>query len=238
MRFIANEPALFHHGALIIGDTHFGIEYRLKEKGIHYQDMSEHILEKILSLIIQTKAKRLIILGDVKEPIAHVDAITERVFKKLQEKIPVTVVRGNHDGGIETICSDVKPSEGFVHHGLALIHGNAWPSERLMHARYLISAHQHPQIELHDASGKFHTESAWFISPPQHKQLKKFYKTYNHELRLILLPAFNPLAGKSFKSNSKTHLGPLFHNNLFKLDHAIVYKLDGTVLGKLKQLQK
>ena len=238
MRFIANQAALFHRGALIIGDTHFGMEYHLKEKGIHYQDVSESILEKILLLISETKAKRLIILGDVKEPIMHVDAITKRILEKLQEQTRVTIVRGNHDGGIETICNDVKSSGGFLYHNLALIHGNAWPSEELMQAPYLISAHQHPQIELQDRLGKFHTESAWFIAPPNQLQLKKFYKKYNTKIQLILLPAFNPLVGKSFKLNADEHLGPLLHNKLFKLDLAIVYKLDGTVLGKLKQLRK
>jgi len=237
MRFIFGEPAIFHKDALIIGDTHFGIEFRLKEKGIHYEGASEQILEKIISLVKKTKAKKLIMIGDVKECITHVDKITENVFKKLQTKVPITIVRGNHDGGIEKICDDVKPSEGFFYEGLGLMHGNAWPSEELVFADYLVSAHQHPQIELKDKLGKIHVEPAWFVLPPNKTKIKNFYKKFNKKIQLILLPAFNTLVGKSLKLNAEKHIGPLLYNRLFKLNDALVYRLNGICLGKLKNIE-
>ncbi len=237
MRFIFGEPAIFHKDALIIGDTHFGIEFRLKEKGIHYEGVSEQILAKIISLVKKTKAKKLIMLGDVKEGITQVDKITENIFKKLQSVVPVTVVRGNHDGGIEKICDDVKPSEGFVYEGLGLLHGNAWPGEELFFADYLISAHQHPQVEFKGRLNKIHAEPAWFVLPPNKSKLKKFYK-FNEKIQLVFLPAFNPLVGKSMKLNATEHMGPLLSNKLFKLNEALVYQLNGMCLGKLKNIEE
>ena len=237
MRFIYNQPVLYHLGAIIIGDTHFGIEDRLKGSGLHYSHISDRISDKIILLAKKTRAKKLIILGDVKENILHVDAITENIFIKLQKLISVTVVRGNHDGSIESVCNDVKPSKGFLYGNLGLIHGNAWPSEALMSAKYLISAHQHPQIEFKDKSGKIHKEPVRLVLPPNKIKIKKFYKIFNKDIQLILLPAFNPLVGKTIKSNAAAHLGPLLYNKLFKLNEALAYRLNGISLGKLKNFE-
>ena len=184
----------------------------------------------------KTKAKRLILLGDVKESISSVDNITKKILENLQKKIDVIIVRGNHDGRIETICENVKPSVGIIYEGLALIHGNAWPAAELMKCRYLVSAHQHPQIELKDRSGKFYTKSAWLILPAAKSKIKKFYK-FNKKIQLILIPAFNPLVGKTLKLNAEEHLGPLLSNKLFKLNQALVYQLNGITLGKLKNFK-
>ena len=87
MRFLYNSPAIFHKGALIIGDTHFGIEERLRKQGIHYANISEQILEKILLLIKRTKAKKLIMLGDVKENITSVDDLTKKSLRNYKRTL-------------------------------------------------------------------------------------------------------------------------------------------------------
>lgn len=238
MRFITNEPAMFHKGALIIGDTHFGIEERLKQRGIHNDQFTEMMVEKINKLIMMTKAKKLIILGDVKDNITTVDEKTKTAMQQLQEIIEVTVVRGNHDGGIENVCKNVQPSEGYVYQGLGLVHGHSWPSEDILQCDYVVSAHQHPQIEFIDKSGKRHTETAWLIFPPSKTDIKKKYKKFNEKLQLILMPPFNPLAGKTLKYDEKKHLGPLFKNKLFKYNDAISYRLNGVCIGKLHSHEK
>ena len=140
-----------------------------------------------------------------------------RAFEILASSgIQITIVRGNHDGGIERLeflGISALPSEGIVYEGLALVHGHSWPSEECMQADYLISAHQHPQIEFVDKSKKRHTESAWFVAPSNFREMKKHYKTPNKNLKIILMPAFNPLVGSPLnhgKSRAVIHLGPLF----------------------------
>lgn len=238
MRFITNEPAIFHKGAMIIGDTHFGMEEKLKQQGIYNEHFTDMMVERIKKLIRMTKAKKLIILGDAKDKITVVDEKTKQAFQELEEIIDITVVRGNHDGGIEMVCKDVKPSEGFVFENLGLVHGHSWPSEEVMHCEYIVSAHQHPQIEFIDRSGKRHTEIAWLVFSANKTNIKKVYKKFNEKLQLILMPSFNPLAGKTLKYDDNEHLGPLFKNKLFKYNDAISYRLNGVCIGRLKDMKK
>ena len=106
-----------------------------------------------------------------------------------------------------------------------------------MQCVYIISAHQHPQIEFKDKSGKIHLEPAWFILPANKSKIKKFYK-FNEKIQLILIPAFNPLVGKTLKLSAEEHLGPLLSNKLFKLNEALIYQLNGICLGELKNIEE
>lgn len=237
MRFLYNAPALLYRGALILGDTHFGIEERLRKNGINTSGISEQICNAIEELIDQTKAKKLILLGDVKENITTLDSTTRKVLARLKRKADVIIVRGNHDGGIEKSDVKVIDAGGFVYQRLGLVHGHSWPTQECMNADYLVSAHQHPQIELIDREGKKHSEAVWLVLECDPKKMAAYYEKFNKKIELILIPAFNRFVGSSIKSSSEKRLGPLLNNNLFKYNEAIVYRLDGSCLGKLKTIQ-
>ncbi len=241
MKFIYNASAIKHSDALIIGDTHFGIEEKLKEKGIFDNTVSERIFERIRALIWETKAKKLIIAGDVKENILEVDKKTLEIMERLSEICDVIVVKGNHDGGIER-CGlfgiEIAPAEGFAYNKLGIIHGHSWPGEGLMKCDYIVSAHQHPQILLTDRSGKAHREAVWLMVESNGKKIKEKYEKFNKKIKLILIPAFNPLVGSVINITKKKRLGPILNNNLFKLNDALVFGLDGTLLGKLNNIEK
>ena len=230
MKFIYHKPAILHKNALIIGDTHFGIEERLRTKGISYNKISEQLTEKIIETIKQTRAKKLIILGDIKDKIGVMDKITERCLEKLSEHAELILVMGNHDGGLEFEHAKIVQTEGFVYEKLGLAHGHAWPEEELMNADYLINAHQHPIIRLKDRSGKTRTERVWIIAPPDKQKIKEHYKTFNENIQLIIMPAFNPLVGSEITNET---MGPLLNNKLFKLISSNIYTLDGLFLGKV-----
>jgi len=236
LRFIYNAPALLHEKALIIGDTHFGMEDKLRQKGIFDERFSDRIFERIKGLLKETKAERLIILGDVKERITALDQRSADILAKLGLLAELIIVRGNHDGGIEGCGARIIPSSGFVYGKLGLVHGHSWPSEECMGADYLVSAHQHPQLSVVDRSGKRHSEPVWMISEPDGKNIAGHYKKFNSGIKLVLMPAFNPLVGASFAA-SGGHLGPLLSNNLFKINAASIYRLDGTLLGELDKIK-
>ena len=99
MKFLYNAPAILYKKALIIGDTHFGIEQKLLAKGIYDQHFSDRLFEKIKSLLEETKAEKLIILGDVKDRITVLDSKTAHILAKLNMLAELIIVRGNHDGG-------------------------------------------------------------------------------------------------------------------------------------------
>lgn len=234
-RFLYNEAALFYKKALIIGDTHFGIERRLRERGIYDRTLSERLEKKIEALLDDTKAERLIIAGDVKEEIAVLDEITQKIIEALLEKTEVIIVKGNHDGGIEDCGATIVPPDGFAYGRLGIFHGHSWPSEEVLGCDWIVSAHQHPQIEFRDRSGKRHFESCWVIADADPARIAEHYGSFNKKSRLILLPAFNPLVGSSLRRGE--HLGPVLNNNLFKLNDALLFTMHGMLIGKLKDLE-
>ncbi len=241
MKFLYNAPAVLHGGALIIGDTHFGMEERLRESGVFDETLSERIFERIKALLRETKAKKLIIIGDVKDNILEVDRKTYGIMEKLSEIADVVVAKGNHDGGIEKCALlgiDVASAGGFVYKKVGMFHGHSWPGKELMQCEYIISAHQHPQILFTDRSGKVHREPAWLIAEPEKKNIKKRYGKFNEKIKLVLIPAFNPLVGSVINISQKRQLGPIFNNKLFKLNDALVFRLDGSLVGKLKNIKK
>lgn len=236
MRFLYNEPALMYRDALIVGDTHFGIEQRLQRQGIRAQGISEQMAQHLIQLARGHKARRIIFLGDVKEGITRVDPITREIFEKLKKEFLITIVRGNHDGGIEELGVEVIAGEGLRYGSLGLIHGHSWPGAHVMAARYIVSAHQHPQLTLNDKFGKPHSEPVWVIADGDRAVLRKKYEKTHTDVQLIVVPAFNPLVGFDLKKLSGGQLGPLINNNVFKWSAALVVRLNGNSVGKINQL--
>lgn len=237
MQFLYHAPAILHKDALIIGDTHFGMEDKLRYKGIHNENFTEQIFEKIKKLLQETKAKKLILLGDVKENITTLDKRTADTITKLKMLTEVIIVKGNHDGGIEETNANVIGAEGFVYEGIGLLHGHSWPGKELMKCKTIVCAHQHPVISFVDKSGKRHNEAVWVVAKGNKKNILEHYEEFNEKIELILIPAYNPLVGSALNFYSNKHLGPLLNNKLFKLDDALVFRLDGNSLGKLKKLK-
>ncbi|MDD5172047.1 MAG: metallophosphoesterase [Candidatus ainarchaeum sp.] len=237
MKFLYNAPAIFHKGAIIVGDTHFGMEEKLRRKGIYDEEFSLRLFGRLKELVIAHKAKRVIFLGDVKEDITMLDRMTEDILSKLSMLCEITIVRGNHDGGIER-CANAKVvgAEGMVYEKLGLIHGHSWPSEEVMACGYVIAGHQHPLVTMTDAFGKKHSEPVWVMVPSDAERIAERYKKFNKKIKLVLMPAFNPLVGSTINYDEKERFGPLLNNKLFKLNHAIVFRLDGTCLGELKNI--
>ncbi len=236
MKFLYDAPAILHKGALIVGDTHFGMEDKLRRKGVHAGDFSQSVLSRLEKLIEKTKAKKLILLGDVKENITIVDNITMRIMQRLRRLTEVIIVRGNHDGGIEETGAGVMPAEGFVYEKMGLTHGHSWPAKELMQCEYLVCGHQHPMVGFRDSMGKYHSEPVWAIAEADDVKMAEHYDKFNSKLKLVMMPAFNPLVGSAINSPSEKQLGPLLNNKLFKLERALLFRLDGTSLGELKTI--
>ncbi|MBI5223854.1 metallophosphoesterase family protein [Candidatus Micrarchaeota archaeon] len=237
MKFLENLPALLHKDALILGDTHFGLEKKLAERGIFDRSFSLRIEEQIRNLAIEHEVSKIIFLGDVKENLLGLDRTTYSILDRLSKIAQITVVKGNHDGSIENFPNaKIIAPPGFVYHELGLFHGHSWPDASLMQSKYLVCGHQHPMIELTDQLGKKHSEPAWFVLDGIFKNISEKYAYPNPKIKLILMPSFNPILGNVLRPNSVRQLGPLLNNKLFKLDSALVFRLNGTCLGKLNKI--
>jgi hypothetical protein len=249
IRFIKNYPALFisEIKALVIADLHIGISYELYKSGINIPSQVKEMKETIEKLIKQTKAKRLIILGDVKHDVPGISVQEMReipeFLKAISKKIKVEICLGNHDTYLKEILPEnikLHGAKGFKIKNYGFNHGHAWPSKELMTCNYLIISHTHPTIQFIDKFGYRIVEPVWIKGKIDQEKIKEKYKVKKTgKLEVIITPAFNNLLGGTpinIKTTSDELLGPLLKNNFIDLNNSELYLLDGTYLGKLKNI--
>ena len=243
---IPNEPALLlttKKRILIIADLHIGIEAELKEAGINIPSQIEKITAHLNDLCFHNKVDEVIIVGDVK----HNVPLTSRqehyeipsIFQGLKENVnQVHVIPGNHDGNLKNLLPkwvNFHPTKGFIYEGIGFFHGHTWPNDEVMQCKNVIIAHEHPSIQFIETLGERDSRFCWvranFLSEPTQKR----YPKSNPEL--IILPAFNELCGgRALNDRDNKFLSPIITNKLVDMDNAGIYLLDGTFLGKLKDL--
>jgi putative SbcD/Mre11-related phosphoesterase len=249
IKFLRDHPALFisSRKILVIADLHIGIEHELYEKGIIIPPQAEKFQKIIEKLIAITKAKSLIVLGDIKHEVPGLSFREEReipkLFKSLTKKVKIICCKGNHDTYLEKILPrEVKifSSKGFKIGEYGFFHGHAWPSKKLMQCNYLLMGHVHPVVQLEDKFGYSIIEQVWVRGEIFKDKIKKKYGIKKTgRLELIIFPAFNRLLGGTFvnvKSASSELLGPLLRNDFVDMENAELYFLNGINLGKISSL--
>ncbi|MBA5942842.1 MAG: metallophosphoesterase [Methanophagales archaeon] len=186
---------------------------------------------------------------------------------QIAEYAPVYVVKGNHDSRIDELmpaalavseldCAPppkhatyLKGTEGFLFDHVGYTHGHSWPSQELFSAEYILIGHNHPQIRLVSSGSGYRgksTEQAWITARCDYEPIKKRYPAMtNKEVttptqpQVIIVPAFNELCGGLTFNTSKDEselLGPI-SSKLLCLDAMEVHLLDGTYIGKIRDLK-
>ncbi len=252
-RFVTDEAALMAGKTLVVADLHIGIEFEYYKAGIKIPSNVGKMEERLVKLTERSGAERLLILGDVKH---RVPGVTRQELREIPEflseiskRIPTEIIPGNHDGNLKDLVPEnvrIHSSKGFLEGKVYFTHGHAWPSPDFLKADYVLVGHEHPQIEVRDRIGYRFTEQVWVKANLSKKRIEKRYKTKTKRLpELIILPRFNPLSGGISFNRGLTDLEKahkLFHTGLGPLvkcsDHpnSKIYLLDGTFLGKLKNL--
>jgi len=234
IRFIHGEPALLLGDSLVIAELHIGCEQeRFPDTDVFFTDK---LIKRVRALVRQTRAKRLVVNGDVKHSVKGVTPEEGRELAKFFKGVgvPATVVKGNHDGDIERYLHDVEiVGPGGLRIGdAALFHGNAWPSESVVKgAKHLVLAHSHPCVEL----DKMQLQ-CWLMGRLSQKAKARFRNW--RTLKVIMMPAFSQMVGCTPVNKGKGRLlGPLSRQEMFKLDEAEVYLLDGTCIGCVRDLR-
>jgi len=249
IRFITDYPAVFiaEKKTLVVAELHLGIEHELYKKGIiipPQREKFQEILDKLLQL---TKAKTLVIIGDIKHKVSGISIREERELPKfleyLKNRVKVILVKGNHDAEIENIVPEgikIYGSRGFKLGKYGFFHGHAWPSKRLMQCDHLFMAHLHPGLEFRDKFGFRNVEQVWIKGMFDPEKVREKYKIKKiGRLNAIVMPTFNKLLGNIDvnKLIKQEHAGPEIVNKLTDMRKSKVYLLDGTLLGTLKQLK-
>ena len=239
------EPALLIEPdrLLVISDLHIGLEHTLLEAGITLPSQFDILKGKLENLIKQTKAKHLVILGDVKNSVT---GISPQEYREMPEffnyfsNIKISVIKGNHDGNIEKLVPkgvDVYDTKGFVYKNLFFTHGQAWPTASALDAEYLFMGHIHPLVEFWTDNVRT-TEHCWVRCKINKKIFEKKYGKTCKLKEAIIVPTFSHLTGgvafnsKTFKPND-----PMIRSKAIDLKTAEIYLLDGTYLGNMKNLK-
>lgn len=236
---------------LIVADLHLGIESSLAGEGLSLPSQTPKVRERLMDLISVHSPDRLVMLGDVKHnvPISSWQEWRELplLFEELSKVVTVEVVRGNHDGGLEGMLPkgvNVHGSRGMIIGGrrrIGLMHGHTWPSAELMGADVILAGHNHPAVEFRDELGGRVVAPVWLrctidaseLPPSLRKAVKR------RTPKLVVLPAFGELVGGAPVNREMPDelIGPLFKSGAARISEAEAYMLDGTFLGRVKDIQ-
>ncbi len=240
---VPDEAALWlGDGTLVVTDLHLGREVELQQRGFTMPSQAERMAAHLVELVGARRARRLVILGDLKHRVARSSGLERRdvprFVARLSEVVEeIHVVKGNHDAGLEYYL----PRSVKIHHGsgfalgdVGLAHGHTWPAREAMATRTLVMGHDHPTVMFVDALGVRSMQRCWVrlgftgASIPRYPQLPE---------EVVVVPAFNEFSGgTTFNRTGTRLLGPLLNSELVDVPSARVYLLDGTYLGKLKDL--
>jgi putative SbcD/Mre11-related phosphoesterase len=245
LKFICSEPAMLCSGMLVVADLHLGIERSIFGSNVE-MNLFDRAKERLLKLIKETRCRELIMLGDVKHEIPNMQFPDReklgRLLRELNERVKVSIVMGNHDGGIREIAKgiEVHGAAGVRKGGISLNHGHAWPSESMMKADWLVLAHNHPCVELIDRMGYRSIQRVWVVGKLDAGKVERRYAGFNRKMRVVVMPAFSELVGGMVFNAAKKRdlLGPLFRNEMFKLGGAETFLLNGISLGTINDIKQ
>ncbi|VVB65653.1 Calcineurin-like phosphoesterase [Candidatus Gugararchaeum adminiculabundum] len=212
--FLHDVPACVYSDSLVIADAHIGLETEILGKGSAPVFLKKNV-EQIVALANENNCKKIILLGDVKHKITAEDDFVFDFFKGLQD-FEVTIVPGNHDGSLKKYAmfhTNVKFAEqpGMIYNNAAFAHGHTWPTEEMMQQDYLFVGHSHPAIEFVDKLESKSVQKIWLMGglEGESEMLAKKYPNANLKIKVIFVPAFNPLiTGSAINSTREGSSAP------------------------------
>jgi len=228
---------------LILADYHAGIEAVLRSDGVELADGAPDRRERLLALLDRTDPDRLVLLGDLAHAIGEPwDSEREELAALFSAiEIPVTLVKGNHDGEIEPLVSGLDHDVTVTAAGgtrigkIGFAHGHTWPDADVLGGELLCVGHEHPTVRLEDDVGGRRLERVWLrgqVDPETFAARADAVEVT--ATGMILFPAFNDLSGGTWINVPDAEfLSPFLPDGL---DGGEAYLLDGTRLGAYRDL--
>ena len=227
---------------LLIADYHAGIEAVLRSDGVELESRAEQRRSQLLDLLAETAADRLVVLGDLSHAIGEAWDAERRELAALfgALDIPVTLVKGNHDGVAESLLDEldqdvtVTDPAGVRIDDLGLAHGHTWPGEGVMGGDVLCVGHEHPTVRLEDEVGGRRFERVWLRGAIDPAPFAAHSGDGIGATELVVFPAFNDLSGGTWVNAPDTDfLSPFLPEALPDGD---AYLVNGTRLGSYRTL--
>jgi putative SbcD/Mre11-related phosphoesterase len=226
---------------LVVADYHAGIEAVLRHEGVELDDGAAGRRRRIQGLLAETSPDRLVVLGDLVHAVGDPwDAEREEVTALCEGiEVPVTLVKGNHDGEVEAVLADVDhdttvtPAEGVRFGDVGFTHGHTWPGQDVLAAEVVCVGHEHPVVRLADEVGGYRAERAWLrgrLAPEPFET----HAGVTPDCDLVVFPAFNDRSGGTWANvDDRDFLSPFLPAGLAD---GQAYLLDGTRLGDYRSL--
>jgi uncharacterized protein len=228
--------------ALAVADLHLGLGIAGAEGLGVAEATARQMAAEIVAVGEERRIRRVIVVGDAKHPIVGAPPPVARIVfdffsTLLRRRFEVTVVLGNHDVGLARLLPrevSLRSARGWRRGSVGLFHGHAGPDAEVLRAPTLVAGHLHPGFRLapgsSDEGGKHRcwvrTELAGGSAAAQARRASP--------QRLVVLPAFNPLAGIESLNRSAPARGRTFLVRRFVAPgRSRAYLLDGTDLGEL-----
>ncbi|WP_436901567.1 metallophosphoesterase [Halovenus halobia] len=227
---------------LLIADYHAGIESVLRVEGVELDSQADQRRDRVLDLLAETDADRLVIIGDllhaVGEPWDSERDELRDLFAALA--VPVTLVKGNHDGDIEGFIEDidhqitVTDSQGTRIGPIGFVHGHTWPAPDVLDAEIVCQGHEHPVVRLEDSVGGSRMEPAWLRGQLAPEAFAEAVPDATPDGDLVVFPAFNHRSGGTWINvEGQEFLSPFLPDGLADGE---AYLLDGTRLGPYRSV--
>lgn len=243
---IPNAPAavaaLDDERALVVADYHAGIEADLHRQGVELDSAADSRRERLLGLLAETGADRLVVLGDLATAIGEPKREERREIEALVDAvtIPVTVVKGNHDGEIESVLGGsagvtVTDGAGIRLGPVGFAHGHTWPAGDVLAAETVCVAHEHPVVRLEDEVGGARKERVWLRGGVDPAPFEEYHDAdLEVDADMVVFPAFNDRSGGTWINvPGREFLSPYLPDGL---DDGEAYLLDGTRLGPYERI--
>jgi len=229
---------------LVVADYHAGLEVGLRREGVELDSDADGRLAALTSLLDRTVPDRLVVLGDLGHAIGDPGRIEreeiERVLTAATERVPVTLVRGNHDGGVESLVDgrdrvSLTPGRGVRLGSVGFAHGHTWPDPEVLDADALCLGHEHPVVRLEDEVGGHRVERVWLRGGVNPTPFREYHDTeVALPEELVVFPAFNERSGGTWVNVSgQEFLSPFLPE---ALADGQAYLLDGTRLGAYERV--
>jgi len=233
--------------ALAVADYHAGIEIGLRyERGVELDSNADVRRRRLLRLLSRTDPDRVVVLGDLVHRIAEPDGAEAQEVRDLldaldQRDIPLTLAKGNHDGGIADVFPDridLLPAEGARVGDVGLVHGHTWPGVDALSASTLCMGHEHPSVRLTDEVGGSRIERAWLRGPLRREPFLDTLDDVDdlawNDPELVVFPAFNDRSGGTWINvEGESFLAPFLPEALASGE---AYLTDGTRLGPYREI--
>jgi len=160
----------------------------------------------------------------------------------------------------------ILESSGVAEGDIGLLHGHSWPSPALLGSSCLVMGHLHPVVMFRDVLGFRVLRQVWVkgqcsvdrlassmlrylnirAEGPPTDVLREKFDVKLEKLECIIMPSFNDYLGgqpinragsQGVEKMRTEYIGPLLRSGSVDLENAELYMLDGTYLGRIKQLR-